>query len=366
MEFFISCPFWLQSILKKEIQFMWYKTTEVTYKWVYFTGDETAIARVNINSRVGSKLFLILGKWKVQTFEDLFQLVWRVDWKKWLPTRHPIKTTAFSKKSILESTPSIQAIAKKSIVKSILWGDGMLTEDEGLEILEVRIGIEENYARILLNTTGDGLHRRWYRVDAWEAPIKENLAAWLVLRSNWKFSTPIYDIFCGSGTILIEAAMIAKNIAPWLNRTFAFENFFWIDSQVLDNEMDRAKSKVFTWREHKLIGSDIDSEMIKIAKENAKAAGVWEYIRFAYRDFVDYKNEEMEWTLLINPPYGERLDVNPQVYEDIAEIFKKNEGLNGGLITSFEEFEYMITNKWWKKKKIYNWSQECSFYQKIK
>ncbi len=365
MEFFLSCPFGMQSILKKEIQFMWYKTTEVTYKWVYFTGDKTAIARVNINSRVGSKLFLILGKWKVQTFEDLFQLVWRVDWKKWLPARYPIKTTAFSKKSILESTPSIQAISKKSIVKSILWGDGMLTEDEGLEMLEVRIGIENNYARVFLNTTWDGLHKRWYRQDTGDAPIKENLAAGLVLRSNWKFSNPFYDIFCGSGTILIEAAMIAKNIAPGLNRTFAFENFSWMDSQILEDEMEKARAKVFTWREHKLIGSDIDSNMIKIAKINAESAGVGEYIRFAYRDFVDYKNEEMVGTLLINPPYGERLEVDPKVYKDIAEIFKKNPNLNGWLITSFDEFEYMITNKGWKKKKFYNGPQECTFYQNI-
>ncbi len=195
---------------------------------------------------------------------------------------------------------------------------------------------------ILLNTTGESLHKRGYKTFTGDAPINEALAAGLLLLSGRKFSEPLYDFFCGSGTIAIEAALLAKNIAPGSFRRFAFQQFARYDQTLFDKELERAKQKVMLQKQHTIIASDIDPEMIRIAEENAKIAGVSDYITFETKDIKDYLDgTPLDGCLVSNPPYGRRLNVfdTEQLYHSITELFVRHTKLHGGIITSYEKFE---------------------------
>ena len=296
-----------------------------------------------------------------ESFEDLFDLVHSVPWKSLLPARYPISVRAVSEKSVLTSLPSIQRTAKKGIVESLVGKSGVLAEDESLGETGVLILIRENYCRILLETTGEPLHKRGYRKEAGEAPIKETLAAGLVILAKWRYGEPFYDIFCGSGTIAIEAAMIARNIAPGLQRSFAFERFPWIPKSVLEEAKARAEAKIMRDKQYTIIASDRDAELIRIAEENAKRAGVADDIAFYVKDAAAYTQEEMHGTLVSNPPYGERLspaDLD-DIYKNIALIFRKNKTLFGGVITSYPDFTVHLKGAGeWKNRKLRNGSEE--------
>jgi len=281
---------------------------------------------------------------------------------------NPIVVNAITKQSMLTSTPTIQSIVKKSIVKNILNGkEWQLPEDHQKETVEVLVYIERDMCSILLNTTGDSLHKRGYKKATGEAPINEALAAWLLLLSGRKFSEPLYDFFCGSGTIVIEAALLAKNIAPGMFRNFAFQRFARYDQSLFDKEIASAKSKVMIAKQHTIIASDIDPTMISIAQENAKHAGVEDYITFEIKNISDYMDApELAWTLVSNPPYGIRMNTYDleKIYYTITELFTKHPKLHGGVITSYEWF--LPEDEWWSRKKtiFYNGGERCWFYKK--
>lgn len=367
MDFFISCPYGLESVLNNEIKMLWYKVDKVTPKWVYFQWDLDCIPNVNLWSRVWNKLYMVLKKWKVHSFEDLFQLVYSVKWSDILPKSYPILVNWYSKNSQLESIPTIQSISKKSIVNSMLWWkDWNLYEDPINPNIEVLVWIENNECTIFLNTTWESLHRRWYKKLQVEAPIKENLAAWLILMCNWKFSNPFYDPFCGSWTFVIEALMIAKNIAPWMNRNYNFEHFSWINSDLLDSLKLKAKDKIFNQKKYQIFASDIDTGAIEITKSNAKNIWLEEEINFEVCSFDEmFSKWDLLWTMLSNPPYGKRLKPMElqSLYEDIYQLFEDNQKLNGWIITSYTEFDELIDSDW-KQKKLYNWQDEVVFYKK--
>lgn len=281
---------------------------------------------------------------------------------------NPINVAAITKQSLLTSTPTIQSITKKSIVKKILNGkEWQLPEDHSKQPIEILVHIERDMCSILLNTTGESLHKRWYKKATGDAPINESLAAWLLLLSGRKFSEPLYDFFCGSGTIAIEAALLAKNIAPGMLRRFAFENFARYDEELLYKEIEAAKNKVITNKWHTIIASDIDPEMINIAQENAKNAGVEEYIHFETKDISDYMNDpELAWTLVSNPPYGLRMNTYDleKIYHTLTQLFIKHPKLHGGVITSYEQFVPENDGWTWKKSMFFNGGERCRFYKK--
>lgn len=367
MDFCISCASGLESILKKEIQLAWYKVTNSVPKLISFTGDLFAIAKINLRSRVGNKLYLKLSEKEINSFDELFEVITTIDRSKYISPKTPILITASSKDSQLSSTPAIQGIVKKAIIKKLLKGEGTREEMKEKPPIEIHIHLEKNICSILLNTTGDSLHKRWYKLATWIAPINESLAAGLLLLSWWKFHEPLYDIFCGSWTIVIEAALIAKNIAPWHLRTFAFQQFTRYDQSLLIQAKKEAESKIITNKQHTIIWSDNDPKMITIAKMNAKKAGVENHIQFQTKEIQEYITwPEITGTLVSNPPYGLRFpskDVE-QTHKQIAEIFAKNAKLHGWIITSYENFEQLISMKWWKKSKLYNGGELCYFYKK--
>lgn len=395
MQFVITCAAGLESILQKEIEIAGYKVLWHTPTLVRFTGDLSAIAKVNLRSRVWNKLFLELGKKHISDFDGLFDLVSQIDWSMYIQN-NPIVVTAASKKSKLTSTPTIQSICKKAIVKKLLknpthqnqcrdalhaspkltpWGVGILRvesegkvfEDPKLEPVEIFVHLQNNMCSILLNTTGESLHKRWYKQATGEAPINEALAAGLLLLSWWKFSEPLYDMFCGSGTIAIEAAMIAKNIAPGILRWFAFQYFSRYDQTLFDRAVQEAKGKMMLDKHHTIIASDIDPQMIKIAQENAKNAWVEKYINFAVKDVKEYiGNEQLAGALVSNPPYGLRLQMYEliQIYRTITQLFDTNPQLHGGIISSYEDFSPNSSSWTRKKTTFYNGGEKCIFYKK--
>lgn len=368
MNYLLTCTAWLESIAKKEIQRLWYEITSVKDRLVYFTWDENAIARVNINSRVWNKLYIVLSEWKADTFDELYDLVYNINWKTYITDFNPILVKATSIRHKITSTPVVQKVSKKAIVSKISWNkDSILTEKSNLPEIEILVFLYESTWQILLNTTWEALHKRWYRRDAWDAPLKETLAAWLVMLSNWNFRENFSDFCCGSWTILIEAAMIAKNIAPWMNRKFAFMNFSWFDNEVYKKAIEEAKEKIITDKKYYLYWSDIDEEVLEMARKNAKLAWVDDLITFENKDILSLEWERVYWVIVLNPPYGIRLKSFDEVkiHRVINDLFEKNEGLKWWIITAFSDFDGIINQKKYKKRKLYNWNEKSYFYMKV-
>jgi putative N6-adenine-specific DNA methylase len=261
----------------------------------------------------------------------------------------------------------MQSLWKKAIVKSLSWESDYLYEDDDAPKIEILILLIDNTLRVLLNTSWKALHMRWYRLEAGEAPIKESLAASLVLLAGWKFKQNFYDPFCWAWTIPIEAYMIAKNIAPWLQRKFDFEDFDLIDSKITKLQRELAKKQEYEW-DYNIFASDVDNELIEIAKQNAINAWLEWKIHFEVKSFEDIiDHEQLSWTLVSNPPYWERLNTDDLVwlYNKIDKIFRINPNLSWGVISSFMDFDNLINKKNYKKRKLYNWWEKCYFWKKI-
>lgn len=366
MKFVLSTIAWVESIAKKEIEKQGGKIEEVTDRLITFSGPIELMPRVNYWSRVGNKLYMLMAEADdVKDFDTLFDVVKSVNWKQIFKKNFPIVVNTTSIRSELFAERTIQSIWKKAIVKSLVWENGTVKEDAELQKAEILILIIDNKVRVLLNTSGNALHMRGYRTEAWEAPIKESLAAALVLLSNWRFKENFYDPFCGSWTIAIEALMIAKNIAPWLKRAFAFEKLWLIDWETSENERALARKKTFDGDYH-IYASDIDQEVIEISKENATRAWLaWE-INFEQKDFKEYLDKELSWTLVSNPPYWERLkeDDLRWMYNNIDKLFRLNPELWGGIISSFMEFDSLVKKDTYKKRKLYNGWEKCYFWRR--
>lgn len=365
--YLLTCSLWLEAFTKKEVQKQWYDITEVTDKAVYFRAEIEAIARMNLWSRFGNILYLVIwGQKRVEDFDTYFDAVYNVDWEKYIPKEYEIVVKATSIKSELWALSSLQGLAKKAIVKKLA-GDSILRENPNEGKIEVRILIENNTLRILLNTSGQWLHKRWYRELTGQAPLKENIAAALVILSWWKFKEAFYDLFCGSGTIAIEALMIAKNRAPWLRRNFAFEDWDWVPSGLCETEKKRAAEKEFSG-EYKVHASDIRKEVVEAAKRSAIFAGLQDEIEFSCQDYSEVIRKrpqgENMW-IVSNPPYGLRLseDDVQRIHEGLAKAFTDKNVL-GGIITSDLEFEKRSKTKF-KKRKLYNGWELCYFYRKM-
>lgn len=367
MKFLLTCSAWLEAIAKNEIIKQGWTIVEVKDRLVFFEWEVELMAKINLWSRVGNKVYLVLNETKkVDNFDKLYDLVYDINWKKYISRYYPVVVKATSIKSVLSSTPAIQKITKKAIVDKMTNKSGKtMPEEQDKPIFEVFSFFIEDSAYILLNTSWETLYKRWYKADTGEAPIKESLAAALVILSNWKYSENFYDIFCGSGTIAIEAVMFARNIAPGLYRYFSFENWDLLPQWYFDELRLQAKEKIFP-KKYSVIASDIDDEVLEKARINAKNAKVDDSITFLKKDFKEYKKEKMTGTIISNPPYGLRLkdDDIKWMYKDINMILDKNKELSGWIITAYTDFDNLINLNHYKKRKLYNGNEMCYFYQK--
>ena len=368
--FTISCPchFGLEAPLKREIYDLGYDITEVTDGRVTFTGDAEAICRANIHLRCAERVLVEVGRFHATTFEELFQGIKSLPWEEYIPKDGKFWVTkATSVKSKLFSLTDIQSIAKKAMVERMKsYYDINWFDEDGAEY-PVRIFLLKDDVVVTLDSTGVPLHKRGYRTYTSKAPLSETMAAALIELTPWRADRILVDPFCGSGTFLIEAAMMAANIAPGLNRDFT--SMDWtnlIDSQIWKDCFDEARAEVNTDIECDLQGFDIDPEMVKIARLNAKQAGVDHLIHFQARDVANLRHPKKYGFILTNPPYGERLEDKkdlPEIYGKLGDAFKALDSWSMYVITSYEDALKSIGKKADKNRKIYNGMIKTYFYQ---
>ncbi|MGM9884993.1 THUMP domain-containing class I SAM-dependent RNA methyltransferase [Streptococcus hyointestinalis] len=337
---------------------------------VYFEGDIKTIAKTNLWLRSADRIKIIVGRFPARTFEELFQGVFKLDWENYLPlgATFPI-AKAKCVKSKLHNEPSVQAITKKAVVKKLQKvyhrPEGVPLQEIGAEY-KIEVSILKDQATIMIDTTGSSLFKRGYRVDKGGAPIKENMAAAILELSNWYPDKPLVDPTCGSGTFCIEAALIGKNIAPGLKRSFAFEQWEWVDKAVLANVRAEAKKAINETIELDISGFDIDTRMIEIAKENAKAAGVDDIVTFKQMRLQDFRTDKIGGVIISNPPYGERLLDDKAVdilYNEMGETFAPLKTWSQFILTSDEQFESKFGRQADKKRKLYNGTLRVDLYQ---
>ncbi len=366
----ISCPQGLSAILGNELKRLKIQPKESRERGTFVETDQRGMYQINLRSRVANKVYQILGEGRVRTFDQLFDLIFHLDWQNYFSSPEEISIEVVSKNSQLQSKRTIQSIAHKSIIKSLgITSASIAAKNTQHQQKTVLIHLENDFARVMINTSGTSLHERGWRTQTGDAPLKENLAAGLVLLSGWRFKEVLLDPFCGSGTILIEAAMIAKNIAPGLQRNFDFEQFKDFDSDLFIALKTEAKEQQFEG-EYRLIARDRDAKMLEYTKENASKAGVAEMIQFEQGSFEKLELDtvapsgERVW-ILSNPPYGKRLNVEniSTLYQKIAQQFQSQRSM-GGIVSSFSEFSSLIDFKYWKQKKLYNGADEVIFWWK--
>ena len=369
-ELIAPCHFGLESVLKREIYDLGYEITSVEDGKVTFEGDAEAICRANINLRTAERVLLKVGQFKAYTFTELFDQTKNLPWEELIPEDGKFWVTkANSVNSKLFSSSDIQSIVKKAIVERLKskYKVGWFKEDGNSYPL--RVTIIKDVVTIAIDTTGNSLHKRGYRPASGKAPISESLAAALIMLTPWKKDRILVDPFCGSGTFPIEAAMIAANIAPGLNREFTAEE--WtniIPKKEWYNAIEEANDAIDMNIETDIQGFDIDEAVIRIARQNSVNAGVDKLIHFQQREVAKLSNAHKYGFIITNPPYGERLEEKealPAIYGALGRQFKQLNSWSAYVITSYTDAEKYFGRKADKNRKIYNGMLKTYFYSFI-
>ncbi|EGQ0356430.1 class I SAM-dependent RNA methyltransferase [Staphylococcus pseudintermedius] len=361
------CPMGLESIVAREVQDLGYDT-RVENGRIYFEGDASAIVKANLWLRTADRVKLIVGQFEAVTFDSLFEQTKNLPWEQFIPTDGQFPVQGRSLKSKLFSVPDVQAITKKAIVerlKNAHQVSGWL--DESGAKYPVEVAILKDKVLLTIDTSGSGLNKRGYRLAQGEAPIKETLAASLVKLANWTGDTPLIDPFCGSGTIAIEACLIAQNIAPGFNRSFISEQWDIIPKGLYDQKRAEADELADYDKEIEIYASDIDPEMVEIAQRNADEVGVGDIIHFEVKDVNTLTiNHDGPIGLIGNPPYGERIGDRAEVeemYRNLGILMQNHPNLSLYIMTSNKEFEYLVNRKATKRRKLFNGYIETTYYQ---
>ena len=368
MEWIAPCHFGLESVLKREITALGYEITQVEDGRVTFSGGIEAACRGNLFLRTAERILLKVGSFCARTYEELFEGTRKIPWEEYIPEDGRFWVAkAASVKSRLFSPSDIQSIMKKAMVERMKehYHKNWFPED-GSEY-PVRVFIKKDVVTVGIDTTGESLHKRGYRPQSGKAPISETLAAALILLTPWKRDRILVDPFCGSGTFVIEAAMMAADIAPGMNREFTAENWgnlipkkHWYEAST--EAQDRIRQDVTA----DIQGYDIDAEVIRTARKNAVNAGVDHLIHFQQRAVRDLRHPKPYGFIITNPPYGERLEEKetlPQIYQDFGESFRGLKDWSAYMITSYEDTERWFGRKADKNRKIYNGMIKTYFYQ---
>ncbi|OQR15290.1 THUMP domain-containing class I SAM-dependent RNA methyltransferase [Ligilactobacillus salivarius] len=361
-----TCAAGIESIVGNELKHLGYKVN-VENGRVRFDGDVADIAKTNLWLRTADRIKIVVGEFTAKTFEELFQGVESLNWEDFLPLDAEFPVAGKSQKSTLHNVPSVQAITKKAIVtkmSTVYHRRTKLPETGALYPIEV--AINKDKVLITLDTTGSSLFKRGYRVNKGGAPLKENMAAALVLLARWYPEMPFVDPVCGSGTIPIEAALIGCNIAPGLKRNFAFEDWDWVDKDIIKQAREQAQAAIKKDIDLDISGYDIDGSMIEIAKENAVQAGVQDIVNFKQMAAKDFKTDKINGVIVANPPYGERLSDKEhvhQLYQQMGKLYQPLTSWSKYILTSDLQFEQFYGTKATKRRKLYNGSLRTDFFQ---
>lgn len=368
VELIAPCHFGLEAVLKREILDLGYEISRVEDGKVTFLGDMEAVAYGNIFLRTAERILLKVGAVHAETFDELFEKTKELPWEEYIPRDGKFWVAkATSIKSKLFSPSDIQSIMKKAIVERLKKVYGIQWFEESGDSYPIRVTFMKDEAVIGIDTSGVSLHKRGYRQMTAKAPITETLAAALIMLTPWKRDRILVDPFCGSGTFPIEAAMIAADMAPGMNREFLAEG--WknlIPKKCWYDAMDEANERVNTDIQVDIQGYDIDGEVIKAARANAKLAGVDHLIHFQRRPVSELNHPKKYGFIITNPPYGERIEEKenlPALYREIGESFRRLDAWSEYVITSYEDAEKYIGRKADKNRKIYNGMIKTYFYQ---
>ncbi|WP_273711508.1 THUMP domain-containing class I SAM-dependent RNA methyltransferase [Leuconostoc mesenteroides] len=356
----------LESLVGKELERLGYEHQVENYR-VRFDGTQKDILNTNIWLRTANRIKIIVGEFDATTFDQLFEGVKALPWEDYLNYDSEFPVAGRSKKSELFSVPDVQAITKKAIVNRLQEAYHIRTRlPENGYFAQLEVMIDKDHVMVTLDTTGESLFKRGYRVNKGGAPLKENFAAALVLLTNWHPDRPFVDPTTGSGTIAIEAALIGRNIAPGLIRDFDIESMDWFDKKLSDEVRDAAEAQADYDRTLDIEGFDIDENMVDIARENAKHAGLGQDITFKQLAAKDWTTDKLNGVLVTNPPYGERLgelEAARELYEQMGSVYRNLPSWSKYILTSDLEFEKSYGEKATKRRKLYNGALRVDYFQ---
>jgi putative N6-adenine-specific DNA methylase len=361
-----TSAFGIESVVARELNWLGYGDQQVENGRVTFAGDEEAICRTNIWLRTADRVLVKIGEFKALTFDELFEGTKALPWDEWLPEDAEFPVDGKSVNSKLSSVPDCQAIVKKAIVEKMKQKYKKEWFKETGPLYRIEVSLLKDIATLTIDTSGPGLHKRGYRDLVSGAPLKETLASALLLISRWKPDRALIDPFCGSGTIPVEAAMIAANIAPGAKRSFSAEGWSQTSAEMWKRAREEAADKVKRGCETRIHGSDIDDGVISLARHHAEKAGVSEYIHLQRMDFSNISSRYKYGFIISNPPYGERIGEMPEVermYRELGNVFKRFDTWSFYIITSHPRFEALVGRKADKKRKLYNGRILCNYYQ---
>lgn len=364
MKILVSAPSGLEGVTKREL----YKLLKVDTKSINgrlsFEGDILSVALCNLHLRTASRVFIEIGSFKAQTFDELFDGIKELDFEKYIHKNGKIEVYGSAIESKLSATTACASVIKKSICTRLEKAYGTTLNESG-ERYKIEFVIRRDFVSVCLDTSGEGLHKRGYRKLVGEAPLKENVASALLDLSFWKGDKPLVDLFCGTGTILIEACLMARNIPAGLNRDFDFLHYKNFDTSFFENLKQEAISNISDGKNLKLIGFDIDENQLRLARLHAKNAGVLQNIHFQQGDMRNFQSRFNSGVIISNPPYGERLlDINKvnKLYKDFGKVYDSLQGWECHVITPVTNFERLINKTANKKRKVYSGKLPCYFY----
>ena len=363
-EFAVPTLFGLEGIAGDELRRLNIENVRVENGRVLFSGDKSALARANMNLRTGERVLLVLADFEAKTFEELFQGVYRTNLEDYIPADGQFPVKGHCLNSTLMSVPDCQAIIKKAASKRLGEKYGVTWLPESGVKYQLQFSIMNDRVQLYLDTSGVGLHKRGYRAIGNDAPLRETLAAAMVMLTKYRGRDFVWDPFCGSGTIPIEAAMIAKNRAPGLRRRFAAENFAWMDATIWQEARGEAMDKEFHGK-YRILGSDNDPKCVSLAISNARKAGMSDCIEFKDGDATKMSLPTDSGIIICNPPYGQRMGEQKdaqRLYQAFGRHVKFADGWKKYIITSEPEFEHYFGRRADKKRKLYNGMIKCDYY----
>lgn len=356
----------LESVVAKEIKELGYDVSVENGK-VIFDAPVSAIPRCNLWIRTGDRIKLLVGEFEAKSFDDLFEGTKALPWESFITEDGQFPVIGKSVKSQLYSVPDCQAVVKKAIAERLKLKYGLASKmPETGALYRMEVAILKDKVSLTLDTSGSGLHKRGYRVGQGEAPLKETMAAALLKLTNWKPDYPLIDPFCGSGTIAIEAALIGQNIAPGFNRDFSSQDWDFVKNNYWDEAYEEAEQKANYDQKLQITGSDIDHNLIKISKENAREAGLGDLIDWKQMQVRDLFLRKQNGYIISNPPYGERIGDKKEIsrmHKELGAIMNNHPSWSVYIITAFKEFEKHYGQTATKKRKLFNGFIETDYYQ---
>ena len=360
-----TTTFGLEALCKRELIDLGMEIKKVQDGRIYFEGTMEDVAKANLWLRTADRVLIELGNFKALSFEELFNKVYEIPWEDIIPANGNFIVNGKSIKSKLFSISDCQRITEKAIIKKLQTKYDISWFEKSGALYDLEVALLKDYASITLDTTGKGLHKRGYRKKHGDAPIKETLAACMVMLSYWNKDRILYDPFCGSGTILVEAAMIGRNIAPGLERGFAFNNWTGVNKDILANAKKDALLKIDHDANLKIYGTDIDEDMVNLSREIVEDLGFEDDIKIFHKDFRNFDLEDNFGVMITNPPYGERLKISDleKLERDLGDKINKLKTWSSYIITSDENFEKNFKRKADRKRKLYNGKIKVDYYQ---